>query len=463
MVGSQSSQWDMNHTGVSNMTDMAYTDTEESKISELALIGGLLSHPSAIDMVGSELKVEDVSHPMNRILFKAISRMRSEGVDIDAITVASFISRSNLGDGNIILPYIGELMIGACALTNITYHASVVKENSMMRSLWKKSNLIPSIISDRSKSTSEKVADIELSISGTIDSYANGESTLSSVTALLPKHVERMELRTSGEELLLTTGFDNLDEILCGGLRPLSGELVVIGGRPSMGKTTLGLNVARHISVDKKIPFGIFSLEMGSLQLMDKLVSDIGSINNATLRRGAMDEDEYSRYAMAMSKMSECPLYVEEKSGLTISDIEKKTRHMKRKYDIMGIVVDYIQLIRGDNQKISRAEQIEDISRRLKLLGKALGIVVIALAQLNRGADGESRPSIAHLRNSGAIEQDADIILFPYREERDDRETDKKGEAELIVGKQREGDCGVLPLLFDGAYSRFRTNNFGRG
>jgi len=443
------------------MNERVYIDSEQSKLSEMALIGGLIANPSAIDLLEIDLKKDDIVHPVNRLLFDAILKMKFENLDIDTITLASFISDNNLGNGSNILSYIGELEINACAPENIRYHASIVKQNAMMRALWKKSNLIPSIISDRSKSASEKITEIESIISGTIESYTTEKFTLVSVTDMLPKHIERMEFRTSGDETLLPTGFDELDELLCGGLRPLSGELVIIGGRPSMGKTTLGLNIARHISIDKKIPFGIFSLEMSNLQLMDKLVSDIGSINNTTLRRGMMDEDEYNRYAMSLSKMSGAPLYIEDRSGLTISDIEKKARYMKRKYGIMGIMIDYIQMIRSDNSKINRSEQIEDISRRLKLLGKSLDIVVIVLAQLNRSADGESRPSIAHLRNSGAIEQDADIILFPYREERDNQDTDRKGEAELILAKQREGNCGTIKLLFDGIYSRFRTHNYG--
>lgn len=426
--------------------------------AENALIGSILEHgEKALDSIKVLIRENDFVSPVNSLIFKHVVRMVGDGLAIDPMSVAIYIESSGIKN-DYLLKYMGDLTMAGCSLKNVPFYARILKERSILRALETRSQEVPGIIARYDMSAQEKMVAIEQGIVDILDdAMVSGDSIVSTKDLVTP-HMELMERRVDGNEFIISTGFTDLDELLCGGFR--EEQFIVIGGRPSMGKTTLGLNIARHAAMSN-IPVGIFSLEMSNLQLMDKLISDIGSIDNNNIRRGNMTEEEYTKYAHAIRKLSEIPLYIDESGGLTISDIEKRIRQMVRRYGVKLVLIDYIQLIVGDDRRVNRAEQIENISNRIKRLAKRLKISIIGLAQLNRGANSENRPTMAHLRNSGAIEQDADIVIFPYREERDKADTDKKGIAEIIVAKQREGETGVKQLFFDGVYSRFRQNPYG--
>lgn len=435
---------------------MRNQQADQGVTAERALLGALIHHSGAMDRVTLDVSPSDMIVPMNQWLFNVLIKMHSTGISIDISSLIVYVG--GLKDTPPAFhAYSAEIASEYGSVGNIDYYAGIIKSKALIRALVNTSANIPVIADDRSLSLDDKVAKIGKSVMDIVDRSMMKATEPAKIGDLLPRHIEAVELRCSGDPSIIPTGMDELDRVLCGGLR--TQQFVIIGGRPSMGKTTLGLNIARGVAVGNGIPSGILSLEMNSIQIMDKFVSDIGSINYQSIRMGQLTDDDYERYAIALSRLQSAPLIIDDQSGLSMSDIERKARFMKRKYGIKLLMVDYIQLIRGEKGIISRAEQVEDISARLKLLAKKLDICVLGLAQLNRGADKENRPSLAQLRNSGALEQDCDVAIFPYREEKDNPDTDKKGMAEIIIGKQREGETGAaINSLFDGHYSRFREH-----
>lgn len=424
--------------------------------AERALLGALIYHHGAIDRVTQEILPDDMVLPMNKKLFDLILKMHGRGITVDPTSLIVYLGETP-GLPATFQAYVMSVIEDRASIENVNYYANEVKSKSIMRSLVSRAAEIPSIVDDRSISASDKLEQIGKSIMDVIDLSASKATDSRIIGDILPDHINAIEMRVTGDPSIIATTFSELDRTLCGGLRTT--QFVIIGGRPSMGKTTLGMNIIRGIAVDNRISCGVLSMEMGRIQLIDKLVSDIGSIEYNTIRSGALSNDDYERYALALSRMQDSPLVIDDESGLSIADVERKARIMKRKHNIRVLMVDYIQMIRGEKSILGRADQVENISARLKILAKKLDICVLGLAQLNRGADKENRPSLAQLRNSGSLEQDADVVIFPYREEKDNPDTDKKGMAEIIIGKQREGETGVvISSLFDGHYARFREH-----
>jgi replicative DNA helicase len=253
------------------------------------------------------------------------------------------------------------------------------------------------------------------------------------------------------------TGFTDLDNMTAG-LQP--GDLVIVAGRPSMGKTAFALNVAEHVAVHNGLPVAVFSMEMSAVQLAMRMLGSIGQVDQHKLRTGRLKDDEWARLTDAMSKLHDAPIYIDESGALTALELRARARRLKRQYSSLGlIVVDYLQLMSASTQGENRATEISEISRSLKAMAKELSVPVVALSQLNRAVDSrpDRRPVMSDLRESGAIEQDADLILFIYREVvyKPDLPEDQRGIAEVIVGKQRNGPIGLVKLTFLGQHTRF--------
>jgi replicative DNA helicase len=301
------------------------------------------------------------------------------------------------------------------------------------------------------------------------DSGARGRQGFESIQPVLARVIERVDYlyhqETKSNVIGTPTGYKDLDDITAG-LQP--GELIIIAGRPSMGKTALALNIAEHVAVDNGIPVAIFSMEMSASQLAARVLGSISRIDQHKLRTGRLDDREWSQLSEGMGKLHEAPIFIDESGGLNALEVKARARRLKRQYGKLGlIVIDYLQLMSATSSGENRATEISEISRSLKALAKEIDAPIVALSQLSRAVDQrpDKRPIMSDLRDSGAIEQDADVVLFLYREVvyKPDLPDDQRGIAELIVGKQRNGPTGIIKMTFLGRFTRFENYADQRG
>ena len=275
---------------------------------------------------------------------------------------------------------------------------------------------------------------------------------------ILPKTIDRLdELSHSTSEITgISTGFADMDEMTAGLQR---GELIIVAGRPSMGKTTLAMNIAENAAIGAQVPTAIFSMEMSAEQLSFRMIGSIGRVNQSRLRNGKLSDEDWSRIDSAVSMMSNAPIFIDDSGALTPTEVRARARRLKREHGLGLIVVDYLQLMQVTGTTENRATEISEISRSLKALAKELGVPVIALSQLNRSVEQrqDKKPVMSDLRESGAIEQDADLIVFIYREEVYEPDTPRKGIADIIIGKQRNGPTGEFHLTFLGEFTKFEN------
>ncbi|MEO1576663.1 MAG: replicative DNA helicase, partial [Pseudomonadota bacterium] len=291
-------------------------------------------------------------------------------------------------------------------------------------------------------------------------------SGFQSLRSILPGTIDRLDVlyNSSGDVTGVSTGFTDFDK-MTSGLQP--GDLVIIAGRPSMGKTSLAINIAENAAVgpiiqnkpDDAVPVAVFSMEMPAEQLSFRLISSLGQVNQGKLRNGTFGEEDWPRINNAVKWMSSAPIFIDDTPALSPTEVRARARRVKREHGLGLIVIDYLQLMQVAGNTENRATEISEISRGLKALAKELSVPVIALSQLNRGVEQrqDKRPVMSDLRESGAIEQDADVIAFIYRDEVYNKETPRKGIAEVIIAKQRNGPTGDVPLVFQGQYTRFQN------
>jgi len=415
--------------------------------SECAVLGSLLIDNEIMDDIN--LIPDDFANSANRLIFETMIAMGNEGMPYDVISLYS-----TLGDrGNEIggMGYLGNI-IRAVAPQNASVYAKIIKSKAKLRKLAR----IGSEMVGRAHSNETAADIIDFAQSEVLTLDEDQESSVKTVTELLPGFIDALDARfnNGGELSGLSTGFTDLDKITTG---LHDGDLVIVAGRPSMGKTTLASNIARYIALGGKSAL-FFSLEMPEDQIVKREIAAIGGIELNRIRSGKMEETDFSRVANAMSQLNNQRFLIDDTSGLNINQIRSRARRTKKKHGLDIIVVDYLQLMdgKGDN----RTQQIEMISRGLKGLAKELNVPVIALSQLNRSLEQRTnkRPMMSDLRDSGAIEQDADLILFVYRDEVYNEDSPDKGTAEIIIAKQRNGEIGKVRLVFQGHHCRF--NNY---
>jgi len=290
------------------------------------------------------------------------------------------------------------------------------------------------------------------------DKGTRGKKGFKSLKDILPEAVDRIDTlhQSDGDITGISTGYNEFDK-LTAGLQP--GDLVIIAGRPSMGKTTLAVNIAENAAIGSQVPTAIFSMEMPAQQLAFRMISSLGRVDQTHLRTGNFPDEDWSRINTAVQLMSEAPIYIDDTPGLSPGEIRARSRRLQREHGLGLIVVDYLQLMQVPGNKENRATEISEISRGLKSLAKELSCPVIALSQLNRSVEQrtDKRPVMSDLRESGAIEQDADLILFIYREEVYNQDTPRKGIADIAIAKQRNGPIGDFPLTFVGRYTKFEN------
>ncbi len=434
--------------------------------AEQSVLGGLMLDNSSWDKIADILAADDFYRDDHRRIYRQIARLIDQSRPADVVTVAEAIESSDDKDKVGGLAYLGSLASSTPSAHNIRRYAEIVRERAILRRLVAVgNNIADSAFNQGGKEVSQLLDEAESRVFEIAEAGARGKQGFMELQPLLTQVMERIDTLYHRENPSLVTGvptgFTDLDQ-MTSGLQ--EGDLVIIAARPSMGKTSLAMNIAEHVAIDNRLPVAIFSMEMSGTQLATRMLGSVGRLDQHKLRTAQLTDEDWSRLTHAVGKLHDAPVHIDETPGLNPLELRARARRLHRQYGKLGLVViDYLQLMSGSSQGENRATEISEISRSLKGLAKELKVPVVALSQLNRSVEQrqEKRPVMSDLRESGAIEQDADLILFIYRDEVYNRDSPHKGKAEIIVGKQRNGPIGEVFLTFLGQYTRFE--NFSSG
>jgi replicative DNA helicase len=427
--------------------------------AEQAVLGGLLINPVAWDQVADVVRQEDFYRPDHQLVFGAIAGIAGEGKPADVVTVSGYLERNGQLDQAGGLAYLSSIARDTPTAANVRAYAQIVRERSLMRQLIQAGTQIAAAVYNNDGMSARDLVDrAEQRVFEIADGSFRGREGARAVRELLPPVIDQIDEWHSNPDKLrgLATGFTQFDKVT-GGLRP--GDLVIIAGRPSMGKTTLAINMAENAAVDPntRASVAVFSMEMPSEQVITRMLASIGGVPLASLRSGRISDDDWVRITGATSQLSEAKIFVDETPALNPTELRARARRVKREHGLNLIVIDYLQLMQVPGTQENRATEIAEISRGLKVLAKELQVPVIALSQLNRAVEQREhkKPVMSDLRESGAIEQEADMVLLIYREEVYDKNTTKKGIAEIDLVKHRNGETTNFLLTFQGQYTRF--------
>lgn len=425
--------------------------------AEQAVLGGLMLDPKAWDQIADRIHEEDFYRPDHRLIFKVLSNLVERNVPFDVLTVAETLKSIHAlesAGGDV---YLFELAKNTPSAANIIAYADIVRERSVLRQLITVSREISELAFDPKGRTSLELLDEAERLIFKIAEQGKRRGGPERISSLLSKAVERIETLFESETPIsgVATGFIDLDE-MTSGLQ--QGDLVIIAGRPSMGKTAFAMNIAENVAIKGKQPVLVFSMEMPGESLAMRMMSSLGEIDQLKIRTGKISEDDWPRITSAVSILSQTTLYIDDSAALSPSELRARSRRLAREIGPLGlIVVDYLQLMQVPGSKENRATEISEISRSLKALAKELSVPVVALSQLNRSLEQrqDRRPVMSDLRESGSIEQDADVIAFIYRDEVYNEDSPFKGTAEIIIAKQRNGPIGRKVLTFKGQFTKF--------
>jgi replicative DNA helicase len=424
---------------------------------ERAILGGILLDNDALPKVIAVLSPGDFYREAHRVLFDTIIELFNRNEPVDWLTLTAVLKangRLELVGG---VPFLTELIDAVPSAANILHYTQVVKEKAILRQMISASNEISTRCYEEHSSIDDFLDEAEQIM------FRIGESRIKSgfihIQDLMKTSFETIENLYERKENVtgVPSGFKDLDS-LTAGFQP--SDLIIVAGRPSMGKTSFALNIAMTAAIDEGITTAIFSLEMSKEQLGLRILCSKAKVNLRNLRTGFLTEQDWGRLTLAVGGISDAPLYIDDTPSINSLEIRAKARRLKKEKNLGLVIVDYLQLMKSPSKVDSREKEISEISRSLKALAKEINVPVIALSQLNRKVEDRpnKRPQLADLRESGAIEQDADVIIFIYRDEVYNKSEDnpKKGEAEVIVGKQRNGPIGMIATHFDSKYSTFR-------
>ncbi|MCH6482044.1 replicative DNA helicase [Pseudoxanthomonas sp. LH2527] len=446
------------------------TDPHDSRIEQLrvppnsieaeqAVLGGLMLAPEAYDRINDKLTPNDFYRRDHQLIYRAIGELAERNRPFDAVTLGEWFESQ--GHMELVAggAYLVELASTTPSAANITAYAEIVRDKAVMRQLIEVgTEIVNDAFQPEGKESDEMLAVAEQKVFAIAEQGARGRTDFVAMNDALKDAFEVLRVRSEsgGTVTGLPTGYTEFD-MMTAGLQPT--DLVILAARPAMGKTTLALNMAEYAAIKSKKAVAIFSMEMSAGQLAMRLISSVGRINATRLRTGQLEDEDWSRVTSAIRILKDqAKVFIDDTPGLSPDVLRSKARRLKREHDLGLIVIDYLQLMSVPGNSENRATEISEISRSLKGLAKELNVPVIALSQLNRSLETrtDKRPVMADLRESGAIEQDADMIVFIYRDDYYNKETSPdKGLAEIIIGKQRSGPTGSCKLRFFGEYTRF--------
>jgi replicative DNA helicase len=437
----------------------------ESLAAEAAVLGSMILDPECIGDVIEIVKQDSFYRTEHQYIFDALialfEKHRSHG--IDAVLLRDELEkRKQLEDvGGV--EYIAKILDSVPSSANVAYYAGIIKDKSLLREIIQATTEILNDAYDESGEPNEKLDEAERRIFAVTDKKVT--SNVVGLKDLLTRAYELIEKREGSYITGLETGYYELDDLTCG---LQNGEMIIIAGRPSMGKTSLALNIAEHIGLMGKIPVAIFSLEMGRQQLAERFLCSASEIDAQLVRKGMLSTEYYQKLVETCGTFSEAPIYIDDTAALTPLELRAKARRLKSRYHIRCIIVDYLQLMHLGTKRVeSRQQEITTISRYIKALARELNIPVVVLSQLNRSPEGREghRPKMSDLRESGSIEQDADVVMLLHREayyhkseaDWEENNPDKINTAELIIAKQRNGPTGIVRLVFREKITRFEN------
>ena len=422
--------------------------------AEQAVLGAMLMNKDAVMVASEMLTGDDFYQTAYGILFDAVVELFKEGRPVDLITLQEHLKEKDVPPEISSMEYVRELLAGTQTSANIKYYAEIVKDKAILRRLIKINEETANTCYLENKPLEEILEQTEKQVFELVEHGNSQEYVPIRQVVLNALDVIEKASKTKGTVTGIPTGFIDLDYKLSGLQRS---DLVLIAARPSMGKTAFVLNIAQHVAFRRQVPVAIFSLEMSKEQLVTRLMSMEAMIDSQLIRTGELEDQDWEKLMESAAVIGHSPLIIDDTPGLTISELRSKCRRYKQSQGVGLVIIDYLQLMAGSGRSESRQQEISEISRSLKALAREIDAPIIALSQLNRAVDSRTdhKPVLSDLRESGSIEQDADVIMFIYRDDYYNPDTEKKNLAEIIVAKQRSGATGSIELAWLGQYTKF--------
>jgi replicative DNA helicase len=428
--------------------------------AEQSVLGGLMLDNETWDTVADRVGEGDFYRKDHRLIFRAIGKLAGDQKPFDAVTLSEWLEQTGELDAAGGLGYLALLAKETPSAANIAAYADIVRERSVLRQLIHiGTEIADSAYQPAGREMKQLLEEAEQKVFKIADQRARTGGGFKPIKTLLSTAIDRIDtlFRSEGHLTGVSTGFTDFDEMTSG---MQASDLIIVAGRPSMGKTTFAMNVAEHVAIKERVPVAVFSMEMPGEQLAMRMMSSLGRIDQHRVRTGKLEDDEWPRMTSAINILADTPLFIDDTAALTPTEVRARCRRLSREHGQLGLVVlDYLQLMQSPGSGENRVAEISDISRSLKALAKELNVPVIALSQLNRNLEQRpnKRPVMSDLRESGSIEQDADLITFIYRDEVYHPDTADKGTAEIIIAKQRNGPIGTTRLTFLGQFTRFEN------
>ncbi len=429
-------------------------DIPYSMEAEQSVIGSLLMDSQSVAQTVGILAPDDFYFAANREIYKTVVELFNENLPIDIVTVSDRLSQSDKLDAVGDVGYLSAVAAGVPTSRNIVYYSQIVKEKSTRRELIKKSELI-SKVAYTSPDKVDKILEYAEQLIFDVSSSREQSDILPVGDILMSSYAEIVaNSQNKGKLTGIPTGFEHLDRHMAGLQKS---DLILIAGRPGMGKSSFAVNIAEHVAIDEHKTVAIFNLEMSRNQLLTRILCSQALVESHKINTGTLEEDDWMNIGAVIDKIALAPLYIDDTPMITVSEIRAKCRRLKQTKDLSLVVIDYLQLMQTTGRSDSRQQEIAAISRSLKILAKELDIPVIALSQLSRASESrtDKRPMLSDLRDSGAIEQDADIVMFMYRDDYYNKDSESKNIAECIIAKYRAGATGTIKLGWQGQYTKF--------
>ncbi len=448
----------MSYTSPSNTTQPTKGLPPQNIEAEQAVLGTILLQDNALLKIVELLSPEDFYRDAHKTIFSAMLTLFEKREPHDLITVTGLLNDQNKLENIGGAAYLASLTDIIPFTGTLVHHAHIIRKKSVLRRLIQTTSEVAARCYDAQDDIESLVDEAEKTIFEI--AHSNRGQGFIPMSSIVPRAFDRITKLFDKQEHItgVATGYEELDRMTAG-LQPA--EMIILAARPSMGKTALAMNIVQHAALIGKVPVAVFSLEMSMESLALRMLCSVGRIDSQRMRTGKLHDNDWPKLTRATGMLADAPIYIDDTAGLTVLEMRAKARRLKSEHDLGLIVVDYLQLMQGKSHSENRTQEISDISRSLKAMAKELNVPVLALSQLNRSLENrtDKRPQLADLRESGAIEQDADVIMFIYRDEVYNKAEDNpnRGLAEVIIGKQRNGPTGMIKMTFLGEYTTFEN------